>query len=250
MKLLPLDRPELFELVAGWLARKENHQWLDFGNGRQIITPALLKIMAQRGTHFLRAFTSDRDDIPIGILGLNSVDRTFKTAMFWGVSGEKSFRNRGYSNFASSRFLTLAFRDLGLHAVNTWAVDHNPTRGVERLPDGNSRVRYSSTVPVKPKRRCIWVIAVRPISLVRSSSPASAAIYPASSATSPGAYRKPFWPTSAISAAPPILDRMTGSPMAIASSAAFENVSTAFEVTTNASATFRKGRTSSAAPAR
>src|SRR2546422_2543402 len=134
MKLLPLDRPELFELVAGWLARKENHQWLDFGNGRQIITPALLKIMAQRETHFLRAFTSDRDDIPIGILGLNSVDRTFKTAMFWGVSGEKSFRNRGYSNFASSRFLTLAFRDLGLHAVNTWAVDHNPSlRTIERL---------------------------------------------------------------------------------------------------------------------
>ena len=134
MKLLPLDRPELFELVAGWLARKENHQWLDFGNGRQIITPALLKIMAQRETHFLRAFTSDRDDIPIGIVGLNSVDRTFKTAMFWGVSGEKSFRNRGYSTFASSKFLTLAFRDLGLHAINTWAVDHNPSlRTIERL---------------------------------------------------------------------------------------------------------------------
>ncbi len=134
MKLLPLDRPELFELVAGWLARKENHQWLDFGNGRQIITPALLKIMAQRETHFLRAFTSDRDDIPIGIVGLNSVARTFKTAMFWGVTGEKSFRNRGYSTFASSKFLTLAFRDLGLHAINTWAVDHNPSlRTIERL---------------------------------------------------------------------------------------------------------------------
>ena len=52
MKLLLLDRPELFELVAGWLARKENHQWLDFGNGRQIVTPALLKIMAQRETIF------------------------------------------------------------------------------------------------------------------------------------------------------------------------------------------------------
>jgi hypothetical protein len=27
--------------------------------------------------------------------------------------GEKSFRNRGYSTVASSKFLTLAFRDLG-----------------------------------------------------------------------------------------------------------------------------------------
>ena len=134
MKLLPLDRPELFELVAGWLARKENHQWLDFGNGRQIITPALLKIMAQRETHFLRAYTSDRDEIPIGIVGLNGVDRTFKTATFWGASGDKSFRNRGYSTIASSKLMTLAFGDLGLHAVNTWAVEHNPSlRTIERL---------------------------------------------------------------------------------------------------------------------
>jgi RimJ/RimL family protein N-acetyltransferase len=134
MKLLPLDRPELFELVAGWLARKENHQWLDFGNGRQLVTPTLLKIMAQRETHFLRVFTSDRDDVAIGILGLNSVDRAFKTATFWGLSGDKSFRNRGYSTFASSRFLTCAFRELGLHAVNTWAVENNPSlRTIERL---------------------------------------------------------------------------------------------------------------------
>ena len=41
----------------------------------------------ERETHFLRAFTSERDDIPIGIVGLNSVDRTFKTAMFWGHMG-------------------------------------------------------------------------------------------------------------------------------------------------------------------
>jgi len=134
MKLLPLDRPELLERVASWLARKENHQWLDFGNGRQIVTPALLRIMAQRETHFLRAFTSDQDDVPVGIVGLNSVDRTFKTAMFWGASGEKSFRNRGYSTLASSKFLTLAFRDLGLHAINTWAVDPNQSiRVIERL---------------------------------------------------------------------------------------------------------------------
>jgi RimJ/RimL family protein N-acetyltransferase len=134
MKLLPLDRPEFFALVAGWLARKENHQWLDFGNGRQPTTPALLKVMAQRETHFLRVYTSDRDDVPIGILGLNSVDRAFRTATFWGVSGDKSFRSRGYSTFGSSKFLALAFRELGLHAINTWAVAHNPSvRVIERL---------------------------------------------------------------------------------------------------------------------
>jgi RimJ/RimL family protein N-acetyltransferase len=134
MKLLPLDSPELIELAAGWLARKENYQWLDFGGGKQVVTPALLKIMAQRDAHYMRVYTSDRDDVPIGIVGLNSVDRVFKTATFWGVSGEKSFRNRGYSTLASSKFLTLAFRDLGLHAVNTWAVEHNRSlRTIERL---------------------------------------------------------------------------------------------------------------------
>jgi RimJ/RimL family protein N-acetyltransferase len=50
------------------------------------------------------------------------------------VSGEKSFRNRGYSTIASSRFLTLAFQDLGLHVINTWAVEHNPSlKTIERL---------------------------------------------------------------------------------------------------------------------
>jgi RimJ/RimL family protein N-acetyltransferase len=51
-----------------------------------------------------------------------------------GVIGEKSFRSRGYATFAGSRFLTLAFRDFGLHTVNTWVADHNPSlRLMERL---------------------------------------------------------------------------------------------------------------------
>jgi len=134
MKLLPLDTPEILELVAGWLAQKENYQWLDFGNGKQIVTPPLLKIMTQREGHFLRVYTSDRDETPIGIVGLNSVDRAFKTGTLWAVAGEKSFSNRGYVSLASSKLLTLAFRDLGLHVVDTWIVDRNPSlRSLERL---------------------------------------------------------------------------------------------------------------------
>jgi len=134
VKLIPLERAEHFELVAGWLARKENHRWLDFGNGRQHFTPTLLKVMAQQPTHFMRLYTSDRDDTPIGIVGLTRVDRVFKTATFWGVCGDKSFRSRGVSNFASSKLMTIAFRDLGLHAINTWAVEHNPSiRVIGRL---------------------------------------------------------------------------------------------------------------------
>jgi len=134
MKLLPLDTPEIIELAASWIAQKENYQWLDFGNGRQLVTPALLKIMAQRETHFIRVYTADMEDKPIGIVGLNNVDRTFKTATLWGVAGEKSFALRGYASLGASKLLTLAFRDLGLHTVSTWVVDRNPSlRSVERL---------------------------------------------------------------------------------------------------------------------
>jgi RimJ/RimL family protein N-acetyltransferase len=134
MKLLPLDTPELLERAAGWLARRENYQWLDFGNGKQTVTPALLRIMTQRETHFMRVYTWGHDDAPIGIVGLNSVDRFSGTATLWAVAGEKSFSNRGYVSLATSRFLTLAFRDLGLRAINTWIVDRNPSlRSLQRL---------------------------------------------------------------------------------------------------------------------
>jgi len=134
MKLLPLDTPEILDLVAHWLAQKENHQWLDFGNGRQIITPTLLKIMAQRPTHFMRAYTSDRDDVPIGICGLNSVNLDFKSATLWGAAGDKLFRSRGLGTMAASKVLTLGFRDLGLRTINTWVVDGNPSlRLIQRL---------------------------------------------------------------------------------------------------------------------
>lgn len=133
MKLLPLDTPERIALVAGWLAQKENYQWLDFGDGRQLVTPALLKVMAQRPTHFLRVYTDD-GGTPIGIAGLNGVDRRNGIATLWGATGEKSFRSRGYATFAGSKFLTLAFDALGLHAINTWVADGNPSlRLVQRL---------------------------------------------------------------------------------------------------------------------
>ena len=158
MKLLPLATSEILDLVVGWLARKENYQWLDFGNGRQTVTPALLKIMAQRDTHFLRAYTGDRDERPIGIVGLNSVDRVFKTGTLWAVAGEKSFSNRGYVSLASSKFLTLAFRDLGLHVVNTWIVDRNPSvRSLERLNFRFiGRQRQCHTIDGRPYDRLLF----------------------------------------------------------------------------------------------
>lgn len=127
MKLKPIDNPDLIGLVAGWLSQKDNFQWLDFGGGRQPVTPALVKIMAQRDTHVLRVFTLDDDATPIGVVGFNNVDRHFKTATVWTVLGDKSYARQGYTTRAASKMLSFGFRELGLEAINTWAVEHNPS---------------------------------------------------------------------------------------------------------------------------
>lgn len=125
MKLKPLDSPEVIELVVGWLAPKENYQWLDFGDGKRVPTPAWLKIMTQKGTEVLRVFTSDLNGVPIGVVGLSNVDHIFKIATLWGVLGDKSYARQGYTTRALSKMLTLGFTELGLHTVNNWVVDHN-----------------------------------------------------------------------------------------------------------------------------
>lgn len=132
MQLKPLDSPDLVQLVAGWLARKENYQSLDFGDGRQMITPAWLKIMSQQSTHVLRVYTAD-DGTPIGIAGLDTVNRRFKTGRFWFVTGDTSYRGRGYATQAAFRMLTLGFQDLGLQAINSWAVDTDPPNPSVRI---------------------------------------------------------------------------------------------------------------------
>ena len=83
MQLKPLDSTAEYGLVAGWLSRKENFQWLDFGDGRQLVSPEWLKIASQRGRYVLRLFTADDDDAAIGVVALGDVSPHFKTANIW-----------------------------------------------------------------------------------------------------------------------------------------------------------------------
>lgn len=134
MILRPMESAEDYELAAGWLQLRENNQWLDFGGPRQGVTPALLKIMAQRQTSFIRLFSPFGDEAAIGMVALNNVDRNMRTGSLWAVAGDKSFRFRGLTQIAASRLLTVAFQELGLHTVNTWTVEHNVSvRSVLRL---------------------------------------------------------------------------------------------------------------------
>jgi RimJ/RimL family protein N-acetyltransferase len=134
VKLKPLDSPELLELVAGWLSREENYQWLDFGDRRQTPTPMWLKILTQQRTNLLRVFAPDDDDTPIGVVGLSEINHHFRTARIWVVRGDPSFKGRGYATAATAAMLAIAFRELGLHAVNTGIVEGNVSvRIAERL---------------------------------------------------------------------------------------------------------------------
>jgi RimJ/RimL family protein N-acetyltransferase len=133
MTLLPLDSRSLIDLAARWLSDETHHQWLDFGGGRQMVTPALLNVMLQRSTNFVRAFTS-ASGRPIGLVALHDVNRLVGTASLWSVTAEDSIHSRGHATLAASRFLTVAFAQLGLGAINTWVAEPDPARRMlERL---------------------------------------------------------------------------------------------------------------------
>ena len=147
MQLKPLDSPALLQLAASWLAEKENYQWLDFGDGHQLVSPAWLKIGLQRGTYAIRIFTSDDDRTPIGVVGLSNVNQHFKTANLFVVLGDKAHGGRGYASLATSRMLSIGFRELGLRAIQTWIADGNPSvhvaRNVGFRPVGRQRQCHS-----------------------------------------------------------------------------------------------------------
>ena len=132
MRLLPLDSPERIDLVARWLAEKDNYQWLDFGDGRQLVSAEWLKIGMQRGSYVLRLFTSDTDDTPIGVVGFSNINPYFKTASIWVVVGVKSFAARGHATRAASEMLSIGVGELGLHAVQTWIADGNQSLRMAR----------------------------------------------------------------------------------------------------------------------
>jgi len=148
MQLKPPNSPEHLQLVADWLAQKENYQWLDFGDGRQLVSPEWLKIAMQRGSYALRIFTSDLDDTPIGVVGLSNVNPHFKTANIWVVLGDKSYAGQGYASRASSKMLTLGFQELGLRAIHTWIVEHNPSIQVAK------RLKFR---PIGRQRECHYI---------------------------------------------------------------------------------------------
>jgi RimJ/RimL family protein N-acetyltransferase len=148
MDLRPLASSDDIALVARWLSEKENYQWLDFGDGRQLVSAEWIKIAVQRGTYVLRLFTSDVGDTPIGVVGLSGINPHFKTANIWVVLGDKAHAGHGYASRATSRMLTLGFAELGLNSIHTWIVEHNPSIHV---------ARHVNFRPIGRQRQCHYI---------------------------------------------------------------------------------------------
>ncbi|PYQ34266.1 MAG: hypothetical protein DMF57_06780 [Acidobacteria bacterium] len=147
MDLKPIDGSELLEQVAGWLSRKENCQWLDFGDGQKVLTPQWLKVMAHSNRHELRVFTSDSGE-PVGVVALSNIDRASRTATLWAALGDKRYTRNGYSTRALAEMLRFGFRELGLHAINTWIVEHNQSLKIAL------RLKFRQ---VGRQRECHWI---------------------------------------------------------------------------------------------
>jgi RimJ/RimL family protein N-acetyltransferase len=156
MKLEPLEDGHV-ELVAGWLAAPQNARWLRFGAGVERLSPASLKMMAQRDLHVLRLFSvADR---PIGVVALSDVDRQFGTATLWYVLGDLEHRGRGHTSRAVSRLLSIGFSELGLVSVNAWVVEDN-TSSLRVLARNNFRIigrqRQCHRLEGRPRDRLLF----------------------------------------------------------------------------------------------
>ena len=120
------------------------------------------------------------------------------------------------------------------------------SRRAEAIQSASIRVNVAA-MPSRLKRRSTFSRARCPASCSAAGSCRIPASRVSSAATSPGSYVQPPV-SSSISGMPPIRDDTTGLPMAMASSAALEKVSTATDVSTNRSSAARYGRTSAVSP--
>jgi RimJ/RimL family protein N-acetyltransferase len=145
MNLVPLDDVTI-PMVASWLGRKENYQWLDFGNGKQSLDAVILRLMIHRPVHHLRLFAAGNPATPIGIVAFSQIDPNFGVAQLWYVLGDRTYAGRGYTSAAVSAMLDYGFRVLHLESVNAWAVASN-TPSIRVLEKNHFRL-------IGTQRRC------------------------------------------------------------------------------------------------
>lgn len=112
-------------LLKPWLTAKENTKFLDSFFQNESIRDEQLAIFLMRRDK--RTFLVLCDGIPVGVMGLTNINKTNRSAEIWSVIGDCNYRRKGVFSIAFIQTLQRAFSDLGLHSVNVWATDGNPT---------------------------------------------------------------------------------------------------------------------------
>lgn len=139
MKLRPMHNNDV-ETVARWLSQKENHQWLDFGAGKQLLEEPVIRMMYQGDEHDFQVFTPDPEtDVPIGLVALSDISIKFNSATLWYILGNKKFWGRRYTTRAVNKMLTHAFDKINLKTVYAWAVEQN-TPSIKILRNNNFKL--------------------------------------------------------------------------------------------------------------
>ncbi|TKB78580.1 MAG: GNAT family N-acetyltransferase [Nitrospira sp.] len=115
--------------------------------------------MTQRGDNHLRVFTSEKADVPIGLVGLSNIALNFGTASLWYVLGNKTYEGQGYTTRAVSSLLRFGFDNLALASVSAWAcVDNRPS--IQVLEKNHfrlaGRLRHSHRVNEVPVDRLLF----------------------------------------------------------------------------------------------
>jgi hypothetical protein len=121
--LRPLT-PKNLDFVVRCLQDPLIYKWLDFGGGRQCLTVPELRVFMTSPINFVRVVHVP-DGQPHAFFCFQGLTGGFGTAMLWGVRAivRPPFRSR--ADYETRRILQVGFEELGLHSVNTWAVECN-----------------------------------------------------------------------------------------------------------------------------
>ncbi|HPW19601.1 MAG TPA: GNAT family protein [Vicinamibacterales bacterium] len=117
--------PQDIATVHPWLTDPDNAKWLAPFFQNPLLREeqlALFLMRRDRKTYLLLC-----DGVPVGLMGLTSIDDVNRSAEVWSVIGERAYRQRGLSTIGFVLTLQKAFGELALHSVNAWAAEGNHT---------------------------------------------------------------------------------------------------------------------------
>ncbi|MCX5905399.1 MAG: GNAT family protein [Proteobacteria bacterium] len=120
------------KIIRPWLIDKDNAKWLDhfFDNDTLRDEQIALFFFFKYKKIFLVLYKN----IPVGIVGLNSIDHVNRSAELWSLLGERAYRKKGIIKSAQYQILKKAFYELHVHSITAWVVDGNVMKtGLEKL---------------------------------------------------------------------------------------------------------------------